>query len=290
VSDKTSAPYVEEVDEIELGPAEDALEDAAYRLWRKAVKTGTWDPAEIDLADDREQYEKLDEPMRIYLERFCSAFYHAEENVALLFCPWIMAASGMWQQAFLSTQLVEEFKHTDFFARYFEEVFGTDKLREALYNPVHDTLAERGERLLASLDSAEEDRIMRFVEGVVHYQGVIEGVQANTGYQIFLNVFARKGLLSGLSEGFRQIQRDEGRHVSFGLQVLRHYAHEDERYARRIREMYEEYLPFIRQRYGQKMVVDGKEYGPPEDERGVERLLGLYERRMKDIFGAEATA
>lgn len=279
--------HVEEIDEVEVGPVEEALDEAAYTLWRKAVKTGAWDPAEIDLSEDKEQYEQLDEPARIYLERFCSAFYNAEENVAVVFCPWIMAAPSFWQQAFLSTQLVEEFKHTDFFDRYFKEVFGEEKRQEALANPVHDTLEERGERLVSSLNDAsdEGDRTMRFVEGVTHYQGIIEGVQANTGYQIFLNVFARNGLMPGLSEGFKQIQRDEGRHVSFGLQVLRNYAHQDERYARRIREMYEEYLPFIRQRYGQKMQVGDREYDPPEDEQGLERLMDLYERRMQDIFG-----
>jgi ribonucleoside-diphosphate reductase beta chain len=276
--------HVEEIDEVELGPMEETLDAAAYKLWRKAVKTGTWDPAEIDLSEDREQYEQLDEPTRIYLERFCSAFYNAEENVALLFCPWIMAASSLWQQAFLSTQLVEEFKHTDFFDRYFKEVFGEEKRQAALANPVHDTLEERGKRLIDSLNG-DGDRNMRFVEGVTHYQGIIEGIQANTGYQIFLNLFTRRGLMPGLSEGFKQIQRDEGRHVSFGLQMLRTYAHQDERYARRIREMYEEYLPFIRQRYGQKMKVDDREYDPPHDERGLERLMKLYERRMQDIFG-----
>jgi ribonucleoside-diphosphate reductase beta chain len=284
VSDQARV-HVEEIDEVEVGPVEEALDEAAYKLWRKAVKTGTWDPMEIDLSKDREQYKQLDEPARVYLERFCSAFYNAEENVALLFCPWIMAASSLWQQAFLSTQLVEEFKHTDFFDRYFKEVFGEEKRQEALANPVHDTLEERGERLVSCLNDANEDRNMRFVEGVTHYQGIIEGVQANAGYQIFLNVFARKGSMPGLSEGFKQIQRDEGRHVSFGLQVLRNYAHQDERYARRIHEMYEEYLPFIRQRYGQKMKVDGREYDPPSDERGLERLMALYERRMQDIFG-----
>jgi ribonucleoside-diphosphate reductase beta chain len=276
---------VEVVDEIELGAAEDTLDAAGYRLWHKAVRFGTWTPVEIDTSFDREQYEQLDEALQVYLRHFCGAFYNAEENVAKLFCPWIMAASTSWQQAFLSTQLVEEFKHTDFFAIYFDEVFGHPP-QEALANPVHDTLAERGQRLLSSLDGAdEEDRKMRFVEAVTHYQGIIEGIQANTGYHIFLDVFARKGLMPGLSEGFRNIQRDEGRHVGFGMQMLRHYAHEDERYGRRIREMYEEYLPFIRERYGQTIVVDGKEYGPPPEERGVERLMALYERRMRDIFG-----
>lgn len=287
MSDKVEAYEVEEIDEVEVEPAGVTLEDAAYRLWRKAVRTGTWDPASIDLSADRQQYEQLDEPLQVYLKRFCGAFYTAEENVAIEFCPWVMAAGGLWQQAFLSTQLVEEYKHTDFFARYFDEVFGHGP-DEALANPVHDTLGERAERLLASLNGTDGDRAMRFIESVTHYQGIIEGIQANTGYQIFLDVFARKGLMPGLSEGFRQIQRDEGRHVSFGLQVLRHYAHEDERYARRIREMYEEYLPSIRQRYGQRMIVNSKEYDPPEEERGLDRLMTLYERRMRDIFGKDA--
>ncbi|WP_273889428.1 R2-like ligand-binding oxidase [Rubrobacter naiadicus] len=277
--------HVEEVDEVEIQPAETALDEAAYRLWRKAMRTGTWDPAGVDLSEDKKQYEDLGESQRVYLEAFCGAFYNAEENVAVLFCPWIMASGSLWQEAFLGTQLVEEYKHTDFFKRYFDEVLGPEKRPRALANPVHDTLEERGKRLLVALNGPKEERTMRFVEAVTHYQGIIEGVQANTGYQIFLDVFARKGLLPGLSEGFRQIQRDEGRHVSFGLQVLRHYAHKDDRYARRIREMYEEYLPFIRRRYGQKIKVDGREYDTPEEERGLERLMALYERRMRDIFG-----
>jgi ribonucleoside-diphosphate reductase beta chain len=288
MSDKVEVYEVEEIDDVEVSDAETALDDVGYTLWRKAVKTGTWDPASIDLTEDKKQYEQLDEPLRAYLDAFCGAFYNAEENVAVEFCPWVMAAGTLWQQAFLSTQLVEEYKHTDFFERYFNEILGPEKRQGALANPVHDTLQERAKGLLASLDGAEEQRTMRFVEGVTHYQGVIEGVQANTGYQIFLNVFARNGLMPGLSEGFKQIQRDEGRHVSFGLQVLRHYAHEDERYASRIREIYEEFLPSIRQRYGQKMTIDGKEYDPPEEERGLERLMALYERRMQDIFGKDS--
>ncbi|MGH3089429.1 MAG: R2-like ligand-binding oxidase [Rubrobacteraceae bacterium] len=285
MTDQTKV-HVEEVDEVELSSDDSTLEDAAYRLWRKAVKTGTWDPAGIDLSEDKLQYENLDEARRVYLEAFCGAFYNAEENVAVEFCPWVMAADGLWQQAFLSTQLVEEYKHTDFFDRYFREVLGEDKRQEAMANPVHDTLSERGEVLLEAVNgNGSGDREMRFVEAITHYQGIIEGVQANTGYQIFLDVFARKGLFPGLSEGFKQIQRDEGRHVSFGLQLLRHYACKDERYAQRIREMYEEYLPHIKQRYGQKKVADGKEYDPPEEERGLERLMLLYERRQRDIFG-----
>jgi len=273
-------------DDADLGARNDSLDEAAEKLWRKAVRFGTWDPASIDLAEDKAQFAELDRPLQVYLTRFCAAFFNAEENVAKLFGPWVMAAPSLKQQAYLSTQLVEEFKHADFFERYFGEVIGELDRSAALANPVHDSLDERARTLTASLDASEDERTMRFVESVVHYQGVIEGVQANTGYHIFLDVFARKGLMPGLTEGFRNIQIDEGRHVGFGMRILRHYAQLDDRYARRIRELYEEFLPLIRQRYGRPYDVDGTPTEPPPEERGVERLMALYERRQKDIFGA----
>ncbi len=72
--------------------------------------------------------------------------------------------------------------------------------------------------------------------------------------------------------------------MGFGLRFLRHHARKDPRYARRIREIMEEYLPLIRVRYGQKMQVNGRVYDAPEEERGVERLMRLYQRRLQDIF------
>ncbi|WP_231862841.1 R2-like ligand-binding oxidase [Alicyclobacillus mali (ex Roth et al. 2021)] len=274
-----------DVEDVDLGHPEDSLDEAARRLWRKAVAFGTWDPSKIDLSQDKLDYQRLSPGMRAYLESFCGAFYHAEENVARLFCPWIMSVSSTWQQAYLSTQLVEEFKHTDFFSRYFEEVFGVSSPKRRLANPVHDSLYERSRQLLASLEAPEGERATRLVEAFTHYQGIIEGVQANAGYHIFVHVFGKHGLFPGLSQGFRNIQRDEGRHVGFGMRVLRHYAERDAVLAARIRDIYQAYLPFIRSRYGQPIEVDGVCYDPPVEERGIERLMEMYERRMRDIFG-----
>jgi ribonucleoside-diphosphate reductase beta chain len=283
---------LEIVEDIELGALDEELDAAGLRLWRKALRNGTWDPGEIDFASDREHYERMEPRLRAYLDRFCAAFYNAEENVARIFGPWVMAAPTTWQSAFLSTQMVEEYKHADLFLRFFDEVIGHEP-GEALANPVHDTVEARGDRLLASLESAADDAELRllWVEAVTHYQGIIEGVQANAGYQIFRTLFVQRGLLPGLSEGFANIQRDEGRHVGFGLQVLRTHARADPELGRRIRELYDEYLPLIKRRYGQRFVgADGVEYEPPEQERGLERLMALYGRRMRDIFGEEAVA
>src|SRR5437764_414455 len=157
--------------------AEAELDMVAYRLWRKAIRFGTWDPASIDLTRDREDLERLPDPLRVYLERFASAFLNAEENVARRFAPWVMAVPPVWQQAFLSTQMVEEFKHTDFFDRYFREVFGSRERPPSLRNPVHDSLADRERALLGTLDADLEERRLRLVEGVTHYHVIIEGVQ-----------------------------------------------------------------------------------------------------------------
>ncbi|HHY65654.1 MAG: R2-like ligand-binding oxidase [Alicyclobacillus sp.] len=285
VSSEYDTSLFDEAAKYEMGHPDEPLDNAAYRMWRKAIAFGTWDPAAIDLTRDRQEYLQMDEPMRIYLERFCGAFYNAEENVAKLFCPWIMSVTTTWQQAYLSTHLVEEFKHTEFFDRYFKEVFQITDKRPALENYVHDSLPERAERLLQAMREPAGDTTMTLVEAFTHYQGIIEGVQANTGYQIFVHVFGKKGMLPGLAEGFRNIQRDEGRHVGFGLTVLRYYARKDERYAKRIKEVYEDYLPHFQKRYGQKMVVNGIEYDPPADEHGYERLMNMYTRRLHDIFG-----
>ena len=240
----------------------------------------------MDLSRDRDDLRRLPEAMRVYVERFCATFRNAEENVARRFCPWVMAVPPIWPQAVFSAQLMDEFKHADFFERYFAEVFGNRSFESGqMHNPIHDSLAARECRLFEVLNGDSEERELRLVEAVTHYHALIEGVQANAGYQIAHDLFARKGLLPGLSEGFRRIRQDEGRHVGFGLRLLRFYIEKDRRYGLRIREMFEEYWPLIRARYGQPMEVNGRTYPPPEEERGVERLAFFYHRRLSGLFG-----
>src|SRR5579875_745075 len=269
---------------LETSGVNESLDHVARRLWRRALRSGTWDPARIVFSEDKRHYAGLAEDRRLYLEAFAAAFFNAEASVARVFGPWVMAAPTFIQQAFLSTQLVEEYKHTDFFEIAFREVFGHAP-RQALANPVHAPLPEKGEQLLRLLGTDGIERDLAWVRAVAHYQGVIEGVQANAGYQIFRRVFADKGLFPGLSEGYASIQRDEGRHVGFGIAVLRHYAARDRRLAAAIRDVFGEYLPLIKGRYGQSIVVNGKVIRPPAEEHGPEQLMELYNRRMKDIFG-----
>ena len=115
------------IDDVDREGADGALDAAAFLLYRKAVRQGTWQPSAIDLSKDRADLDRLDEQRRAYLERFAAAFFNAEENVAKLFGPWVIAAPSRWIHTFFSTQLLEEFKQTEFFFPCFGEVlaFGT---------------------------------------------------------------------------------------------------------------------------------------------------------------------
>ncbi|BAD74269.1 ribonucleotide reductase small subunit (plasmid) [Geobacillus kaustophilus HTA426] len=266
--------------------SEESPKALAWKLYQMAIRFGTWNPQEIDLSEDKKHFKQLDEQRRAYLIHFCTGFWNAEENVALKFCPWIMIAPSIEQQAFLSTQLVDEFKHTEFFIRYFAEVLQTDREVKVL-NLVHDTLDERARQLLSVLDKGPEEREIAMLEGLVHYQGVIEGIQAMVGYEVFEAVYGQYGLFPGLKEGFKQIKRDEGRHVGYGLRMMK-YLSKNPSYAKRIKELFEEFLPKILVRYDQEIVVNGKRYDIPAEVNGKERLTRMYQRRLKDIFGLEA--
>ncbi|UZJ76842.1 R2-like ligand-binding oxidase [Fictibacillus sp. KU28468] len=267
---------------------EKSTDEVAWNLYRKAIRFGTWDPAEIDLTYDRDDFEALDQDLKDYLIHFCTGFLDAEENVALKFCPWIMLGASTQQQAFLSTQLLEEFKHTEFFLRYFEEVLGIKRLH-GVQNLVQQKLDERGKMMLNALEGSIEEREAALVEGLTHYQGIIEGVQAMAGYDVFEDVYGSKGLLPGLKEGFKRIKEDEGRHVGFGLRMLKLLAR-NEKHANRIREIYSEYLPYILIRYDQPVVVGGREVPTPVEVNGRQRVTKLFERRLKDIFGVRSVS
>jgi len=91
-----------------------------------------------------------------------------------------------------------------------------------------------------------------------------------------------------LGEGYARIKEDEGRHVGFGLRMLKLFARKPE-HAKRILALYEEYLPLILIRYDQPVVVDGMEYPTPPEVRGRERVTKMFERRLKDILGVSVT-
>ena len=228
-----------------------------YALWSKA-KQLHWDPADVDLTADRAQWAMIKrdftaERFPEQILRLCSLFYEGEESVTRTLAPFCSAVSraglGLDKELFLTTQLYEEAKHFEFFARYFAEVFEEDGTITASFM----TDAPRAV-LVADLEEVterlrrEEDPVRlkaTFAEAVTHYMGVVEAMLARTGYVGAHDALAARGWLPGLQEGFRLIKRDEGRHVAFGMRCIGELTAEHPEYRAQVAATFERHLPNV---------------------------------------------
>ena len=68
------------------------------------------------------------------------------------------------------------------------------------------------------------------VRGVTVYMVVIEGTLALTGARFMIRSLKEMDLLPGFRQGFTAVNRDESRHVGFGVKFLADAIKEDERY------------------------------------------------------------
>src|SRR5215471_16853113 len=127
-----------------------------YYRWERQQ----WRAQDINFTADREQWAGMPQDernMRIY---GLSAFFQGEACVTDTLSPYVFAMPDEEMRIFLTTQLVDEARHTVFFARFFKEVLGVDKekLEDALsvareYMNAHlkyiliDALSEVAERI-----------------------------------------------------------------------------------------------------------------------------------------------
>jgi ribonucleoside-diphosphate reductase beta chain len=81
------------------------------------------------------------------------------------------------------------------------------------------------------------------VRGVTVYMIVIEGTLALTGARFILRYLKESDRLPGFRDGFTHVNRDESRHVGFGVKFLCDAIKEDERYRQVIQDTLSETLP-----------------------------------------------
>ena len=198
-----------------------------YELWERQQ----WQSHVIDLSQDREDWMALPEEERGHLSWNLSSFFIGEERVTTQFSGLVQAYEDQSEEAFLSTQQVDEARHAQHFNRFYERVVGLDGTFEARLDRARDDLndaflqlfdvelVESGKRLIA--DPAD---IEAKVEFVTLYHMIIEGTLALTG-QFFLTEYLEDhGLLPGFVEGFKLISQDEHRHVAYGTWFLQQKA------------------------------------------------------------------
>jgi len=192
------------------------------RLWRKAKSLGTWDPAEIDFSADATDWHQLAEDERDLLLRLTAQFQGGEESVTLDLLPLLMHVGRQGrieEEMFLTSYLWEEAKHVEGFDRFLRTVVGATGDLEHYFTPSYKQLffeeLPRSMNALTTDDSPETA-----ARAAVTYQMIVEGTLAETGYHAYYTVLETEDILPGMQTFIRNVQRDESRHVGYGVYLL----------------------------------------------------------------------
>jgi ribonucleoside-diphosphate reductase beta chain len=196
-----------------------------YALWERQ----NWRAHELDFSVDREHWLVSPAEAQRHTAFSIGSFYVGEERVTADLAPFLLAAPSGEVEAFLATQLVDEMRHAVFFDRWASEVMGLEagsfrerlhEIEDRMLGPWHflfdDSLREIANRIKDRPDDLE-----LFVEGIVTYHMVTEGVLAMPGQRIMIEYTSDHDLYPGFNEGFSLVEQDEHRHIAFGVRFLR---------------------------------------------------------------------
>lgn len=225
-----------------------------------------WDPYAVEgLESDRERIMEhgLEESEYLELCTAISRFGAGEEAVTEDLTPLAMVLEDINDQMFISSQIYEEAKHTQFFDRYWREVldpvaeeFGFERRAatdQRFFNDEYIALFDKTEDAMHRLleDDSPENRVRAYS----HYHLAVESVLAQTGYYGFQSAFSEKGSdevaledwpnANGLVNGIEYIRSDEGRHVGFGMHKVRDHIQNDGVDPEVVDETLNELLPHI---------------------------------------------
>jgi ribonucleoside-diphosphate reductase beta chain len=234
ITDESKLPQVKLMTPLEL-----------YRLWERQ----NWASHEIDLSQDRRDWDAMPEEERDEMLWGLSAFFVGEERVTNQFSGLVLAAEDKHEEAFLITQQVDEARHAQHFNRLYEEVFsydGTfeDRLERARRDLTADYFKLFDGYLVDAHNALLSDPtdIAAKVDFVTTYHMVIEGTLALTGQFFQTDNMEKQGLFPGHLRAFNLISRDEHRHVAYGTWFLQQKAR-DPALAQRIQDKLMETLP-----------------------------------------------
>lgn len=192
------------------------------RLWRKAKSLGTWDPAGIDFSRDATDWRSLADDERDLLLRLTAQFQGGEESVTLDLLPLLMLVGEegrIEEEMFLTSYLWEEAKHVEGFDRFLRTVVQVDGDLEHYFTPSYKRLFF--EELPRSMNALKTDTSPESVaRAAVTYQMIVEGTLAETGYHAYYTVLEEQDILPGMQTFIRNVQRDESRHVGYGVYLL----------------------------------------------------------------------
>jgi ribonucleoside-diphosphate reductase beta chain len=218
-----------------------------YALWERQ----NWRAHELDFSLDREHWLISPSEAQQHTAFSVGSFYVGEERVTADLAPFLLAAPSGEVEAFLATQLVDEMRHAVFFDRWATEVMALEagsfrdrlkEIEERMLGPWH-FLFDDSLRDVANRIKERPDDLELFVEGIVTYHMVTEGVLAMPGQRIMIEYTAEHEVYPGFNKGFRLVEQDEHRHIAFGVRFLKDVCEERPEMRKVILDTLEKLLP-----------------------------------------------
>jgi ribonucleoside-diphosphate reductase beta chain len=195
-----------------------------YMLWEGL----NWKVADLDFTEDAQHWEAMFPYIKEDLYRTFTLFFIGEQAVTDTLSPLLHAAPTEDDRIFLSTQVVDEARHTVFFKKFFEDVLGVGGGLSGAFTKLKPGAVDGfkqifDHQLVEAVDRCRLDPTDRagWVRGITTYHLVIEGMLALTGQKFLLRTFRNMGMMPGFRAGFTAVARDESRHVNYGVGAIR---------------------------------------------------------------------
>jgi ribonucleoside-diphosphate reductase beta chain len=211
-----------------------------------------WASQDIDLSRDPADWAGLDEDIRGLLYFALGSLMVAEERISTQFCGLVLAQDDEEEGSFLSTQLVDEVRHMQFYARFQSEVIADTAAIAAHVARAREVLGEAFERIFDQALVQAHERLVRDprdreakVRFVTIYHMVLEGTLGLTASHFILDFLGERELMSGFAEGYGLIASDEQRHIAYGTWFLREAVAADPAMADVIRDQIKDLLPAV---------------------------------------------
>lgn len=248
-----------------------------------------WSSEQWDFSEDARQWasDMFSAEEREFMTWSLSSFFLGEERVTTELLPFAIAAPSHEARAFLATQISDEARHMVFFDRFYREVFGVDAVTlsanlKKQRPQMNDHWGELFDGILHDCaETLREDPtdMTALVRGVTVYMIVIEGTLALTGARFIIRTLKQRDQLPGFRAGFTAVNRDESRHVGFGVKFLADAIKEDPAHARTVQETLEQTLPIGTLALAPPMVDDPYDFDTPFGYHSSE----IFEYAMKSL-------
>lgn len=233
-----------------------------YRKYEKATRK-VWDPKTFEYDEDRADWERLTDAQREGIVTITVRFEAGEQEVTDELLPMLAAAHALgrfdWVM-YMSTFMLEEARHSEFFSLWHERVPGLSRpqekarhwpLREhtvdpqgrfTVGEPVYEGLPKYGDKLRAAVQAGDETAVERaFVQFATLYCAWVEGVLTMPSYEIVIDTTQMWDAFPALRLGFKSILGDEGRHITFGTHAVRILIEKNRAYEALVHEVIDEY-------------------------------------------------